>query len=58
VCRLDALRVQMHLAARDGRGGQAARLVKPAMPQPFVQAMPFGLLARRRAVVNTAIITG
>src|SRR5665213_737047 len=35
--RLDALGVQMHFAAVDGRRREAARLVKARMPQPLVQ---------------------
>ncbi len=45
--RLHPVGVQVNLAAGDGGGGQASRLVKPAMPQPFVQSLNIGFVHAR-----------
>ncbi len=45
--RLHPLGVQVNLAAGDGSGGEASRLVKPAMPQPFVQSVNVGFVHAR-----------
>jgi hypothetical protein len=42
--RLDAFRIQMDLAAVDGRGRETSSFEEPGMPQPFVQTMIVGVL--------------
>src|ERR1700688_1720178 len=45
--RFHPVGVQVNFAAGDRGGGQASRLVKPAMPQPFVQSMNIGFVHAR-----------
>src|SRR5450631_314805 len=45
--RFHPLGVQVNLAAGNGGGGQASRLVKPAMPQPFVQSLNIAFVHAR-----------
>src|SRR5882757_689161 len=45
--RFHPIGVQVDLAAGDGGRGQASRLVKPAMPQPFVQPMNISFVHAR-----------
>jgi glycine C-acetyltransferase len=47
--------VQVNLAAGDGGGGQASRLVKPAMPQPLVQSVNIGFVHARYNSCMSAI---
>jgi hypothetical protein len=46
VSGLDALGVQMHLAAVDGGGGQGTGFVKSGVPEPFVQTGAFRPVVR------------
>jgi hypothetical protein len=42
--RLDAFRIQMDLAAVDGRRRETSSLEEPGVPQPFVQSMIITIL--------------
>ena len=45
--RLHPVGVQMNLAAVDGGGGQASRLVEPAIQKPYVQSLHIGFVHAR-----------
>ena len=51
MCGLDPLAIEMHLAARNGRGRERARFVEACMPQPFVEAVDLPRVRATRTLI-------